>query len=111
MKGFPVIAAERYIGSRRMPVDNATELLALRIHDPYSPCAAAIHVAGYVHFHAIGHAGFRAAQVGKDPVAPLRDDAVGEQVEGPDVPAPEVVDVEHAFIRRESEPVGKDIMM
>ena len=76
------------------------------IHIP--PCAATIHVAGYVHFHAIGHAGFRAAQLGKDPVAPLRDDAVWEQIEGPDVPAPGVVDVEHAFIRRERKPVGKD---
>ena len=64
------------------------------IHSP--PGAAAIDIALDVHLHAVGNAGLVAAQVGEDAVGLLRERAVGQQVEGPDVAAPRVVDVEHA---------------
>ena len=55
-----------------------------------------------------GTPGSLAPQVGEDPVGLLRQRAVGQQVEGPDVAAPGVVNVEHAFIGGEGEAVGHD---
>ena len=79
---------------------------ASRIQNPAG--AAAIDVAGDVDLHAVGHAGLAAAQVGEHPVALLGERAVGLDVEGADMAAAGVVDIEHALVRREREPVGED---
>src|SRR5436853_2028645 len=54
VKRSPVIAAERDVGGRRLPVHDAAELLALRVEDPDAARAAAIDVAGRVDLHAVG---------------------------------------------------------
>src|SRR2546422_9856 len=104
---FPVIAAEGDVGSGRSPVDDAAELLAPWIHDPDASGSAAVDVAFDIYLHAVGDAGFVAPELGEDPIRLLRERAVGQQVECPDVSAPSVVDVEHRFIRREGEAVGQ----
>ena len=106
VQGLPVVAAEAEIGGGRSAVHDAAELLALRIHDPYPAGAAAIDVAFDIDLHAVGDAGLVAAQIDEDPVGLLGERAVGHQIEGADVPAARIVDVEHALIRREREPVG-----
>src|SRR6516162_11496753 len=57
VKRSPVIAAERDVGGRRLPVHDAAELLALRVEDPDAARAAAIDVASRVDLHAVGDAG------------------------------------------------------
>src|SRR5262249_56262738 len=104
VEGFPVLTPKGEIGGGGRPVDDAAELFALWIQDPYPPGASTIDVAFPIHLHAIGHAGLAATQVGKDPVSLLCESAVGQHVEGADVAAPGVVNVEHAFIGREGEP-------
>src|SRR5215468_11663514 len=69
VKRSPVIAAERDVGGRRLPVHDAAELLALRVEDPDAARAAAIDVAGRVDLHAVGDAGLAAAQIGEHAVA------------------------------------------
>src|SRR5262245_52396338 len=61
VKRSPVIAAERDVGGRRLPVHDAAELLALRVEDPDAARAAAVDVPGRVDLHAVGHAGLAAA--------------------------------------------------
>jgi hypothetical protein len=63
------------------------------------PRSATIDVAFAIDVHAIGDAGLVAPQVGEDPIDLLRQDAVGQQVEGSDVAAPGVVNGEHVFAR------------
>ncbi len=70
--------------------------------------AAAIDVSRRVDFHAVRHAGLRPAQVGENPVGLLCQETIGQDLEGPDVAAPRIVDVEHAFVRRERKTVGRD---
>src|SRR5215468_33687 len=107
VKRSPVIAAERDVGGRRLPVHDAAELLALQVEDPDAARAAAIDVAGRVDLHAIGDAGLAAAQIGEHAVALLGKNAARHYVEGADVAASGVVDVEHALVGRERKPVGK----
>src|SRR5215471_14647509 len=57
VKRSPVIAAERDVGGRRLPVHDAAELLALQVEDPDAARAAAIDVPGRVDLHAVGDAG------------------------------------------------------
>src|SRR5437660_11741292 len=73
---LPVVAAEGDVGGRGLAVDDAAEFLTDRVENPDAAGATAIHVAGAVHLHAVGHAGLRPAQVGKDPVALLGEYAV-----------------------------------
>src|SRR4249920_1639696 len=108
IESFPLVATEPDVGGRWLAVDDAAELLALRIEDPNSARAAAIDIARHIDFHAVGHAGLAAAQVGKYPVALFRHGAVGEHIEHPDMAAPAIVDVEHAFVRRECKPVREN---
>src|SRR6266702_700941 len=63
----PVVAAERDIGGRGLPVDDAAELLALWIEDMDPVGAAAVDVACRIDLHAVGHAGLGAAQVREHP--------------------------------------------
>ena len=105
---FPVIAAEGDVGRGRRAVHDAAELFAGRVHDPDPAGAAAIDIALDVDLHAVGHARLVAAQIGKDAVGLLRERAVGHQVEGADVAAARIVDVEHLLVRREGEAVGHD---
>src|SRR5215467_15808121 len=93
VEGFPVLTPKGEIGGRGRPVDDAAQLFALWIQDPYSPGAPTINVAFPIHLHAIGHAGLAATQVGKDPVRLLSEGAVGQQFEGADVATPGVVNV------------------
>src|SRR5207248_8997052 len=104
---LPVVAAEGEIGGRRCPVHDAAELLARFVHDPDAAGAAAIDVSLDIDLHAVRHARFGAAQIDEDPVGVLGEHAVREQIEGPDVTAARVVDVEDAFVRREGQPVGQ----
>src|SRR5256885_5874763 len=45
IEGFPVITAKGEISGRRRPVDDAAQLFALRIYDPYPPRSTTIDVA------------------------------------------------------------------
>src|SRR5262249_36011012 len=107
VKRSPVIAAERDVGGRRLPVHDAAELLALQVEDPDAARAAAIDVPGRVDLHAVGDAGLAAAQIGEYAVALLGKNAARHHVEGADVAASGVVDVEHALVGRERKPVGQ----
>jgi len=78
--------------------------------DPGSraPGPTAIDVAGHIHLHTIG-------TPGSSPRSPQRTWSVhfasvplGLQVKGPNRASPGVVNVQHAFIRREGEAVGQD---
>src|SRR5437764_5046911 len=108
IKGFPVVAAERDVGGRGLPVHDAAKLLALRIEDPDAPCAAAIDVARRIHLHAIGHAGLVAAEIGEHAIALLGETAGRPHLEGAHMPAPGVIDVKHASVGRECNSVGED---
>src|SRR5207247_1519153 len=103
VQGRPVVAAKRHVGGGGSPVNDAAELFAIRIHDPYPARSATIDIAFDVHFHAVGNPGLVAAQVDKDAVGLFGRGAVGQQVERPNVPAARVVDVEDLFIGRERE--------
>ena len=105
---LPVIAAERQLVVAGAPCTMRPSFLPVRIHDPDAARAAAIDIARGIDLHAVGNAGFVAAQVGEHAVGLFRERAVGRQVEGPDMPAARIVDVEHAFVGREGETVGHD---
>src|SRR5271170_6932168 len=107
VQGLPVVAAEGDIGGGRSAVDDAAELLALRVHDPDPTGATAIDIALDIDLHAVGDAGLAAAQIDKDAVGVLCERAVGQQLEGTDVAAPRIVDVEYRLIGREREAVGQ----
>src|SRR5882672_11587655 len=89
-------------------MDDATELLSLWIENIDSSRAAAIHVSGRVDFHTIRTARLRPGEVSEHPVGLLRQGAVRGKIEGADMAAAEIVDIDHAFVGRKSEPVGKD---
>jgi hypothetical protein len=108
IKGLPVRTAEGEVRGLRLAVDNASELLALGVENPDATGAAAIDVPGTVHLHTIRHAGLSPAQVRKYAIGLPRQRAVRRQIERPYVPAPGVVDVEDAFVRRERKAVGND---
>src|SRR5262249_57514203 len=57
VKRSPVIAAERDVGGRRLPVHDAAELLALRVEDPDAARAAPLHVAAPLPLPALSDAG------------------------------------------------------
>ena len=78
VQGLPVIAAEGDIGGGGSAVDDAAQLLAVRVHDPYSARSAAIDVAFHIHFHAVGNTRLIAAQIDKDAVGLLGERAVGQ---------------------------------
>src|SRR5260221_2541823 len=107
-QSFPIVATEPDISRRRLAMDDATELLPLRIENIEPTGAAAIDIAGRVDLHAVGATGLRTAQAGAHAVGLLRQGAVGSKVEGPDMAAPEIVDIDHAFVGREGEPVRED---
>src|SRR5258708_9489988 len=71
VKRSPVIAAERDVGGRWLPVHDAAELLALRVEDPDAARAAAIDAVGRVDLHAVGDAGLAAAWIPHHTLAPL----------------------------------------
>ena len=105
---FPVVAAKSEVGRRRCAVDDAAELPAVRVDDPDAAGAAAIDVALDIDLHPVGDAGFAAAQIGEDAVGVPGQHAARQQLEGADVAAPRVIDIEDFFFRREGEPVGQD---
>src|SRR4030095_16845946 len=100
---LPVVAAEGDVRRGRRAVDDAAELLAVRIHAPDAAGAAAVDVALHVHLHAVGHARLAAAELGEDAVGLLRERAVGQELEGPDVAAARIGDVQHLLVRRGGE--------
>src|SRR5689334_10344614 len=65
---LPVVAAKGEVGGRGGTVHDAAELLPGLVHDPHAAGATAIDVAFDIDLHAVGHAGFRAAQIGEDAV-------------------------------------------
>src|SRR5207248_940381 len=93
----PVVAAECEVGGGGRPVHDAAELLAGRVHDPDPAGAAAIDIALDIDLHAVGHARLRPTQIGEHPVGVLCQHAARQQLEGPDVAATCVVDVEDAL--------------
>src|SRR5205823_12863424 len=98
VKGFPVVPSKGQVGGGGSAVNDAAELISLRVHDPDPAGAAAIDIAFDVDLHAVGDAGLATAQIGKYPVGVLGKRAVGQQLESADVAAPRVVDVEHRLI-------------
>src|SRR5271170_4781827 len=108
IEGFPVGAAKGQICRGRGAVDDAAEFFALWIDDPQPTGAAAIDIAFDVDLHAVGNAGFIAAQIDKHMIAVFRERAVGRDIEGANVAAARVVDVEHALVGRKGESVGHD---
>src|SRR5215471_1407395 len=104
---LPVVAAEGDVRGGGSAVDDAAELLPPRIHDPDPAGAAAIDIALHVDLHAVGNPGLAAAQVGEDAVGVLGQGAAGQKVEGANVRAARVVDVEHGLIGGEGEAVGQ----
>ena len=103
---LPVAAAETQVGGGRRAVHHHTQLLARRVHHPQATGAAAVHVAFDVHLHPVRDARRVAGQVSENPVGLPRQRAVGVQVEGADVSPARVVDVQHALVGREGQPVG-----
>src|SRR6516225_6381691 len=83
IEGLPVVAAEGDIGCGGGAVYDAADL------------------------HAVWNAGLVAAQIGKDPVGVLGERAIGQQLEGANVAAARVVDVEDIFIGRKGEAIGQ----
>src|SRR6266446_1545418 len=108
IEGLPVVAAKSEVGGGRRPVDYATQLFAVWIHDPKPARSAAIDVPLDIDLHAVGNTGLGAPQINKDAVGLFREGAVGHQVESPDVSAARIIDVEHRFIGRKSEAVRHD---
>src|SRR5262249_43353085 len=105
---LPVSTAKGKIGCGRSPMDDATELFSLGIHDPQPPGAAAINIAFDIDLHTVRHTGFVAAQIDKYAIAGFGERAVWCDVKSADVTATGVVDVEHALVGREGEPIGDD---
>lgn len=81
---------------------------ALGVNDPQPAGAAAIDIAIDIDLHAVGDAGFGAAQIDIDVVRMLGERAVGRHVKGADVATARIVDVEHALVGRKGEAVGHD---
>jgi len=103
-----VVTAEADVGRCRLAMDDATELLSRGIENIDSTRTAAIHVSGRVNLHAVRAARLRTSEIREQPVALLRQGAVGGKVERADMAAAEIIDIDHTFIGREGEPVGKD---
>src|SRR5882762_4383323 len=68
IEGLPVVAAKSEVGGSRRPVDYATQLLAMWVHDPKPARSAAIDIPLDIDLHAVGNTGLRAAQVNEDAV-------------------------------------------
>ena len=66
------LAAESHVGRGRGAVNDAAELLTIRIHDPDPPGSAAIDIAFDVNLHAVGDTGLVAAQIGKENSEPKK---------------------------------------
>jgi hypothetical protein len=62
IKRLPVGAAEGKVRGLGLAMDDAAELLALRIEYPYSARTAAIDVASAVNLHAVRDTGLGAAE-------------------------------------------------
>src|SRR5262245_53906917 len=99
VEGLPVASPEGQVCGGRGPVDDATELLALTVHDPDAARTATVNVALRIDLHPVGNAGLGSAQVGEHAVGVPGQGAVGQQIEGPDVTAARVVDVQDALVR------------
>src|SRR5258708_36488149 len=103
-----IVTPKAYVRRCRLAMDDATELLSLWIENIDSSRAAAIHVSGRVDFHTVRTTRLRPGEVREHPVGLLREGAVRGEVESADMAAAEIVDIDHAFIGRKGEPVGKD---
>src|SRR6185503_981009 len=108
VESLPLVAAEGHVGRGGLTMDDAAELLARLVHDVETAAAAGVDVALDVDLHPVGHAGFGAAEIGKDAACLLGERAVRQQVVGANMAAPRVIDVEDALVRREGEPVRAD---
>src|SRR4051794_38424169 len=102
---LPVATAKGDVGGRRRTMDDAAELLALRVHDPDAAGAAAIDIPFDIDLHAVGHARLVTAQIDEDTVALPCQHAVWVQLECTNVAAPRIVDVQRLFVGRERQPV------
>ena len=85
---------------------DSPQVFTCAIHDPNPSGTTTVNVALHIHLHAVGDAWPLPPQVAKDPVSGQGQGTVGLNVDGAYVPATGVVDVEHALVRRESQPVG-----
>ena len=81
---------------------------AAGVEDVQAAGAAAIDIAFGVHFHPVGHALPRPAQVGEHPLRGQGQGAVILHIKGADDAPAGVVDVEDAFVRRKGQAVGDD---
>ena len=79
---------------------------SLGVEYPDPTRVAAIDVPGTIYLHAVRHAGLGAAKLREHAISLTRQRAVRRHIEGPNVPAPTVVNVKHAFVRREGKAVG-----
>src|SRR5262249_34693880 len=87
-------------------MNDAAEFLAGWIEDVEAARTAAKNVPGRVDLHAVRHARVGAAQVGEDSVGLAGESSVRLEIEGADMSALRVVDVENPLIGRERKPVG-----
>jgi hypothetical protein len=76
IEGLPVVAAKGEVGRSRGSVDDATELLAVWIHDPKPARSTATDIALNIDLHAVGNTGLGAAQINKHMVGLFREGAV-----------------------------------
>src|SRR5205807_5319939 len=100
------VTAKGDVGRVIEAVHDATELLALGVEDVEPAGAAAVNVAGGIDLHAVGAARLGSAQVGKNAIGLAQECAVRRKVEGANMTPRRAVNVEHALVRRERDPVG-----
>src|SRR5258708_32644021 len=108
IEGLPIRTAEGEVGCLRLAVDDAPELLALRIQNPDATRAATIDVPSIVHLHPVRDAGFGTAQICEHAICLPGQRTSWRHVERPYVPTPRVIDIEDAVVCRDREAVRRD---
>src|SRR6516225_6153956 len=102
--GLPVVATEGDVRRVLETVHYTAEFLPCRIENIKPAGAPAVDIASRIYLHPVGHSGLGSAQVGKNTIGLARERAVRLKLEGADVTALGIVDVEHALIGRERNP-------
>src|SRR5499427_3869989 len=108
IEGLPIRTAEGEVGCLRLAVDDAPKLLALHIQNPDATRAPTIDVPGSVHLHSVRDTGFATAEICEHAIGLPGQRAIWRHIECAYVPAPRVIDIEDAFVRREGEAVRND---
>src|SRR5215467_3745035 len=108
IEGLPIRTAEGEVRCLWLAVDDAPELLALRIHNPDATRATTIDIPGTVHLHPVRDTGLGTAEIREHAICLPGQRTIWRHIERAYVPAPRVVDIEDAFVWRERETVGND---